>query len=195
MVKKKFIKKQIIDVNGKEVEVSMFGTSIKPGGKDVLGDIDDLLEEEKLENIVQEIFSKIETIALKYPDKYKNLEYYYDVGTMLQFVDEKGYTDMRGPIWERMAHDFNPELFGGKKTKRSESKRHPEFMYLLGKAPKRYLNKLVWDQWYEILKFKKIYEKEKLLKRIISECKKNDLRGMSLRNRIKEIVRVRRKKE
>lgn len=188
MVKKKFIKKQSIEVNGKMVKVSMFGTSIKPGKKDVLGDIDNLLEEEKLENILQDIFNKIERIALKYPDKNKNLKYYYDVGIMLQFVDERDYADMRGPIWERMAYDFNPELFGGKKTIRSESKRHPEFMYLLGKVPKRNLNKLSWDQWYEVLKFKKIYKKERLLKQIINECKRNDLRGIPLRNRIKEII-------
>jgi hypothetical protein len=30
-------------------------------------------------------------------------------------VGKEGYIDMRGLIWERMAHDFNPELFGGEK--------------------------------------------------------------------------------
>lgn len=187
MDRRKFIKKQIIEVDGKKVEVSIFGTTIKPSEKNVLGDIDGLLEEEKIENVVKNILTAIENISIKYPDKKKNLKYYCEVGKMLQFVDEKGYTDMRGLIWERMAHDFNPELFGGEKKVRSESKRHPEFMYLLGKIPEEFLEELSWDQWYEVIKFKEIYKNESLLRKIISECKKENLNGIPLRNRIKEL--------
>jgi hypothetical protein len=187
MPRKKFIKKQIIEVNGKKVEVSIFGTTIKPGEENVLKNIDDLLKEEKIENIVKDIFMEIEKIAIKYPHKKKNLKYYYDVGKMLQFVDEKGFTDMRGLIWERMSHDFNPELFGGKKQDRSESKRHPEFMYLLAKVDKKYLSNANWDQWYEILKFKEIYKIQNLLEEILLDCKNNKLSGIPLRNKIKKL--------
>lgn len=187
MGRRKFIKKQLIEVNGKKVEVSIFGTAIKPGDKNVLGNIEELLEEEKVENVVKNILDGIEQIALKYPDKKKNLRYYYEVGKMLQFVDKEGYTDMRGLIWERMAHDFNPELFGGEKKVRSESKRHPEFMYLLGKISEKALEELSWDQWYEVTKFKEIYKNESLLREIISECKKENLSGIPLRNKIKEL--------
>jgi len=187
MGRKKFIKNQLIEVNGKKVEVSIFGTAIKPGDKNVLGNIEELLEEEKVENVVRNILDEIEQIALKYPDKKKNLRYYYEVGKMLQFVDKEGYTDMRGLIWERMAYDFNPELFGGEKKVRSESKRHPEFMYLLGKISETLLEELSWDQWYEVVKFKEIYKNESLLRQIISECKKDNLSGIPLRNKIKEL--------
>jgi translation elongation factor P/translation initiation factor 5A len=187
MGRKKFIKNQLIEVNGKKVEVSIFGTAIKPGDKNVLGNIEELLEEEKVENVVKNILDEIEQIALKYPDKKKNLRYYYEVGKMLQFVDKEGYTDMRGLIWERMAHDFNPELFGGEKKVRSESKRHPEFMYLLCKISEILLEELSWDQWYEVMKFKEIYKNESLLRQIISECKKENLSGIPLRNKIKEL--------
>jgi len=187
MSRRKFIKKQLIEVNGKKVEVSIFGTTIKPGDKNVLGSIDKLLEEDKIENVVKNILDEIEKIALKYPYEKKNLRYYYEVGKMLQFVDREGYTDMRGLIWERMAHDFNPELFGGEKKVRSESKRHPEFMYLLGKIPEELLEELSWDQWYEVLKFKKIYAANSLLRKIISECKRENLSGIPLRNKIKEL--------
>lgn len=187
MGRKKFIKNQLIEVNGKKVEVSIFGTAIKPGDKNVLGNIEELLEEEKVENVVKNILDEIEQIALKYPDKKKNLRYYYEVGKMLQFVDKEGYTDMRGLIWERMAYDFNPELFGGEKKVRSESKRHPEFMYLLFKISETLLEELSWDQWYEVVKFKEIYKNESLLRQIISECKKDNLSGIPLRNKIKEL--------
>ena len=187
MGRKKFIKNQLIEVNGKKVEVSIFGTAINPGDKNVLGNIEELLEEEKVENVVKNILDEIEQIALKYPDKKKNLRYYYEVGKMLQFVDKEGYTDMRGLIWERMAHDFNPELFGGEKKVRSESKRHPEFMNLLCKISEILLEELSWDQWYEVMKFKEIYKNESLLRQIISECKKENLSGIPLRNKIKEL--------
>jgi hypothetical protein len=193
MARKKFIKKQTIEVEGKSVEVSIFGTTITPGGKNVLNNIDELLEEDKIENIVKDILTKIEKIAAKYPSKKKNLRYYFEVGKMLQFVDEEGYTDRRSPIWQRMAHDFNPELFGGEKKVRTESKRHPEFMYLLGKVPEDLLEELSWDQWYEVIKFKQIYENKKLLRKIIDDCKKENLNGIPLRNRIKELRKIKTK--
>ena len=73
MGRKKFIKSQLIEVNGKKVEVSIFGTAIKPGDKNILGNIEELLEEEKVENVVKNILDEIEQIALKYPDK-KNFD-------------------------------------------------------------------------------------------------------------------------
>ena len=73
MGRKKFIKSQLIEVNGKKVEVSIFGTAIKPGDKNALGNIEELLEEEKVENVVKNILDEIEQIALKYPDKKKKI--------------------------------------------------------------------------------------------------------------------------
>ena len=190
--RRKFIKKQFIEVNGKKVEVSIFGTSIKLNETNTLASIDNLLEEEKIERSIRNILEKIKPVAQKYPIKMrmKNLQYYYEIGRILQFVDKGGYTDMRGLIWERMANDLNPEFFGGRKKIRAEAKRHPEFMYLLGKIPKEYLEQLSWDRWYEVLKFKKIYKDKKLLKQIINDCKKENLSGIPLRNRIKELRKL-----
>ena len=194
MQKRKFIKKQTIDVNGKKVEVSIFGTSIKLNDKETLSNINNLLEEEKIESSIGKMLKEIEHISLKYPYKKKNLKYYYEVGKILQFVDKEGYADMKGLIWGRMASDLKPKFFGGKKEIRSEAKRHPEFMYLLGKVSEEYIRKLSWDQWYEILKFKQIYKEKKLLRQIINDCIKENLSGIHIRNKIKELRKKSRNK-
>ena len=89
---------------------------------------------------------------MRYSNKKKNLKYYYEVGKTLQFVDKEGYTDMKGPIWGRMAHDFNPELFGDKKQEHSESKRRPEFMYLLGKISKKTFRRTIMGSMVRSIK-------------------------------------------
>lgn len=194
MRRKKFIKNTLIEVDGKKVRVPIFGTTIKLGDKNMMESIDEWFEEDKIENIIKDVLKKIEKISTKYDDKKKNLKYYYEVGKILQFVDDKGYTDMRGLIWARMVHDFNPEffdfnpeLFSDEKEARRESKRHPEFMYLLGKVNKKYLSKVSWDQWYEILKFKDTYKDGNLLVQVLSECANNNLSGIPLRNKIKQL--------
>lgn len=66
---------------------------------------------------------------------------------------------------------FNPEKISNYKKRVQESKRYPEFMYLLAKIPRKLLKVASWDQWREILKFPEIYKKQKLLKQILQECK------------------------
>lgn len=180
------IKRKKIKVGGKEVEVDVFHTKVKLGTGKELEIIEELLKEEEVEKAIQDALAKIEKIAAVYKEKEKNVEYFYEVGKVLQFVDEKNYYDIRGRIWGRMADNLRPELFGGKKKGISESKRYPEFMYLLAKVPKNLLNKASWDQWYEILKFHQIYKDRALLPKILSLCEEG-LSGIQLRERIKKI--------
>jgi hypothetical protein len=60
-------------------------------------------------------------------------------------------------------------------------------MYLLCKNSETLLEELSYDQWYEVTKFKEIYKNESLLRQIISERKKENLSGIPLRNKIKEL--------
>jgi len=182
-----------IVIDGKTIEVPVFETKIKPG-KEVTEDIVDLLQrEEEIENKIQEIVKKIRSIVLKYGRIKRNLDYSFEVGSLLQFVDKKGYENVKGRIWQRIAHDLEPDLlFGKKKTikKKSspekESKRNIEDMYQLAKFPKKYLHRVSWGQWDEILKFKEIYKNKRLLGLIMKECKRG-LSGIALRNKIKSL--------
>ena len=171
------IRKKKIKIDGKEIEVDMYDTRVIPGsGK----------EEEEMEKTIRDALKKIETIAKRYPNKNKNIQYYYEVGKVLQFVDTKGFTERKGLIWRRMAYDLRPDLFGGKKKNADESKRYPETMYHLGKQSGEAINRATFDQWYEILKFKDIYKDKGLLEQILVVCEQG-LSSIQLRQKIKEL--------
>jgi hypothetical protein len=184
------LRKKKININGKEIEVDVFDTSLIPGSSNEEAVMDNLLKEEEEEKEIKSALVKIKHIASKYTHRYKNVNYYFDIGQVLQFVVQKNFSSDRGKIWQRLAYDLEPDLFGGKKKNANEAKRHPEFMYLLAKINKKHLSKANWDQWYEILKFKGITNDEKVLNQILDLCINNKLSGIPLR---KEINRLRNK--
>ncbi|MBL7124571.1 MAG: hypothetical protein ISS51_00545 [Dehalococcoidales bacterium] len=192
MVKRKresIVRRDTIQWGGKEIEVDIFDAKVVLGSGEELESIEELLIEEEIEKAIHVALKEIETIAQKYPDKEKNIWYCYQVGKVLQFVDTKGFIDRRGLIWRRMAYDLRPDLFGGKKKNADESKRYPEIIYHLGKQKKKNLKRAKFDQWYEILKFKRIYEGKdnELLEQILAECESKNLSSVQLRQRIKEL--------
>ena len=179
-------KKKIRFPNGKELEVDAFDAEIVLGRGDEFESAEELLAEEEREKEVQAALKEIETLTQKYPDKEKDIWYCYEVGKVLQFVDTMGFTDRRGLIWRRMAYDLRPDLFGGKRKNAEESKRFPETMYHLGKQSKEAINRAIFDQWYEILKFKDIYKDKGLLEQILVVCEQG-LSSIQLRQKIKEL--------
>ncbi len=194
MVKRKkgIVRREKILLDGKEIEVDTFDAKVVLGSGDELESIEELLVEEEIEKAIQAALKEIETIAEKYPDKVENILYCYEVGKVLQFVDTKGFTDRKGLIWRRMAYDLRPDLFGGKKKNADESKRYPEMIYYLGKQKKENIRRASFDQWYEILKFKRIYEEKdkELLGQILTECESKRLSSVQLRQRIKQLQRA-----
>jgi len=183
------VRKKKIIINGQEVEVPVFDTKIIPGKEIDTDTLDKLSKEEEIEKRLQDIIKKIKIVKAKYKNIVKNINYFYEVGKILQFIDKNNdFKEQRGKIWQRMARDIAPDLFlFDEKKELKESKRYPEFMYLLAKIPKKFINQASWDQWYEIVKFKAVYRKQKLLKDILEECKYSGA-GPSLRDRIKIIL-------
>ncbi|MBA3061437.1 MAG: hypothetical protein FP833_00515 [Atribacteria sp.] len=186
------VRKKKIKINGKEIEIDAFDTSLIPGSGTEEQAIERLLKEEEIEKEIKNVIVKVKKISDKHPNKEKNIQYYYEVGQVLQFVDKKNFTNEKGKIWQRLAYDLEPQLFVRKKKNPNEAKRHPEFMYLLGKVSLKYITKVSWDQWYEILKFKDIYKDEKFLDQVLSECADNSLSRIPLRNKIKELRKSKR---
>jgi len=187
--KKGILRREKIIVDGKEIEVDTFDARVVLGSGKELESIEELLAEEEREKEVQAALKEIETVAQKYPNKEKDIRYCYEVGKVLQFVDTMGFTDRRGLIWHRMAYDLRPDLFGGKKKNADESKRYPEIVYHLGKQKRKNVNRASFEQWYEILKFKRIYEGKdnELLDKILAECASKKLSSVQLRQKIKEL--------
>jgi hypothetical protein len=185
--KRGILRREKIFIDGREIEVDTFDARVVLGSGDEIESIDELLKEEEIEKAIQSALKKIEIIADRFPNRAKDIWYCYEVGKTLQFVDEKGIADRKGLIWRRMAYDLRPDLFGGKKVNAEESKRYPETMYHLGKQRKEDVKRANFDQWYEILKFKGIYQDKHLLEKILVICGKEGLSGMRLRQKIKEL--------
>lgn len=183
------LRREKIVVNGKEIEVDTFDARVVLGSGKELESIEELLIEEEIEKAIQAALKEIETIAQKYPDKTGDIWYCYEVGKVLQFVDIKGFTRRKGLIWRRMAYDLRPDLFGGKRKDWEESRRYPEIMYYLGKQKSENIKRASFRQWYEILKFKRIYKGKdsKLLEQILTECESKKLSIVQLSQRIKEL--------
>ncbi|MCX6795910.1 MAG: hypothetical protein NTW06_00220 [Candidatus Falkowbacteria bacterium] len=183
------VKKKKIVVEGQEIEVPVFDTKIIFGEGNDIDALDKLSKEEEIERTLQVAIKRIKIVKTKYKNIVRNIDYFYEVGKILQFVDKEDYfKKQRGQIWQRMANDISPDLFLFDERKEpSKSKRYPEFMYLLAKIPKELIKQASWYQWYEIVKFKNIYKKQKLLKDILEECKDNGA-GPYLRNKIKILL-------
>jgi nicotinamide mononucleotide adenylyltransferase len=171
--------------DGSEIEVDTFDARVIVGSGKELESIDELLRQEEQENMIQDALKRIDNIAKRYPDRYNDIRYCYAVGKVLQFVDTGGFQERRGLVWQRMAYDLRPDLFGEKKSQR-EAKRYPETMYHLGKQTKEIIARATFDQWYEILKFKNIYEDRRLLEDILRACEEG-LSSIQLRQRIKDL--------
>lgn len=180
-------KKIIFD--GKEIEVPIFDTKIIPGEEIDTDTLGRLSKEEEIERALQGAIKKIRIAKTKYKNILKNTNYFYIVGRILQFVDKKDYFKKeKGKIWQRMSRDIAPDLFlCGEGKEISESKRYPEFMYLLAKVPKRFIDKASWDQWYEIMKFKEVYKKPSFLAEVLKECEVIRA-GLPLRDKIKLLL-------
>jgi hypothetical protein len=183
------IRKEKVILDGKEIEVDTFDAKVVLGSGEELESIEELLKEEEIEKAIQGALKEIGVIAERYRDREKDIWYCYEVGKVLQFVDNKGFTDRRGLIWRRMAFDLRPDLFSRRKKDAEESKRYPEFMYFLGKQSKKNVRRATFNQWREILKFKKIYKDEdkEFLEQILTICEKE---GLS-RQKIKELRKSR----
>ena len=191
--RKGILRRETINVDGKEIEVDTFDARVILGSGKELESIDELLRQEEAEKAIQDALNKIETIAGKYVTKERSLWYYYEVGKVLQFVDNQDFTDRsRGLIWQRMAYDLRPDLFGGERKNAQESRRYPETMYHLGKQLKTNVDKAKFEQWYEILKFKDIYKDNDLLKQILAVCEQGTS-SIQLRQKIKELRGAKRK--
>lgn len=176
---------------GREIEVPIFDTQIIPGKVVEENILQNLAEEEKIEEKIHCAIKKLEILKKKYKNHLqKNLLYFYEAGKVLRFVEDNAiFKKQKGRIWQRMSRDIAPNLFlysGGNKI--SESKRYPEFMYLLAKIPQKFIKRASWDQWYEILKFKEIYKKQKFLTELFKE-KMLEGSGPSLREKIKNLIK------
>ncbi len=144
-----------------------------------------IIQETDIEEALEKEIKHLKGLIKKFPRKEKNIFYYYTLGKKLLFLEENFFKKVaRYSIFRRIIEEL-PEILPHLQNSKRAVK-HLDFMYNIAHLDKKYLSKASWDQWCEIMKFKYIYKKKRLFRKILLECQKG-VSGMSLRKKIKEL--------
>ncbi len=155
--------------------------------QDISTQISKVILEKELNETIKKKVKELKELARKFTRKDKNIQYYYKIGKILLFLDTnllKGVA--RYSVFRRIIEEL-PEILPEIKNEKVATK-HIDFMYGIGHLNKNLLAKGNWYQWYEIMKFKNMYVKRKLIDQILDECK-SGITGPSLRYKIKDLLK------
>jgi len=155
--------------------------------QDISIQISKVLREKKVNETIKKKVKELKELARKFTIKDKNIQYYYKIGKILLFLESNSLKEIaRYSVFRRIIEEL-PEILPEIKNKKVAIK-HLDFMYGIGHLNKNILSKANWDQWYEIMKFKNMFRKRKLLDQILDGCKLG-ITGPSLRNKIKDLLK------
>ena len=174
-------------IDGKEIEVEIYDTVLKPGSGKEEEAIESLIREDEIEKEIQKVIKETDIVANEYKNKEKDIWFYYKIGKILQFVDQKGFIKERHKIWERIADNLRPEIFFGKKVPPKKSKRYPEIMYLLAKQKEEDIPCITWSHWFEILQYPKIYKRYDIVQKILKKCELQKISSEGLRKWVQQL--------
>jgi predicted metalloendopeptidase len=140
---------------------------------DVSSGVDDQVIDEYLDASEDDkiIRSKAPDIRryLEQTEKMNSLERYYELGRMLQFIDEISTNDEdRKQTLKRLFHDLKIR----KTLAKDRLDRYPERAYMLAKLPKElvFLPGLTWSHWFDILEYPHIFQNRVVLENIARRC-------------------------
>lgn len=112
--------------------------------------------------------------------KNKNLLYYYKIGKSLLFLERKDFKNVSPySVYRRVAEEI-PQILPPIKNLEIIPK-HLEIMYRLAHIKQDLLKRASWDQWYEMMKFKTLYKKQRILGKILRIIKGKKISGPKLR--------------
>ena len=155
--------------------------------EDLSTQITKLMQEKKAKDNLELRIDQLKGIAKRYANKEKNLDYYFEIGKFLSFLDDKIFQNIRPySVYRRIAEEISEILPHIQEA--DVTSKHLDVMYKMGKIGKKDIHKAVWDQWYEILKFKDLSGDKKLLSKVISECR-TGASGPTLREKIKKLIK------
>jgi hypothetical protein len=165
-----------------------YGSKLDFSG-DLLSQIDRVLSERDLNRELEGKIDKLRLLISKHEEeaKEKNLNYYYDIGKALSFLEAEPFVHaQRYGVFRRLLeelHDILPHVPDSK-----VALKHLDMMFGLGHINKRLLPRASWDQWSEILKFTEIWDRPDVLKVILEECKAG-LNWRPLRDRLQGLLK------
>lgn len=161
--------------------------------QDLSAQISGVIKEKEINETIEKRGQALREVIKEFPQKEKNVGYYYEVGKNLVFLGSDSFKSIApNSVFRRIVEEL-PEILPGVDIENKESKknacRHIGVMYELAHVRKNDLPRVSWDQWYEIGKFSGVCKDKKLLEQIFTMCEKENLSGVGLRERIKELRR------
>lgn len=147
-----------------------------------------LMQEKKANDELNLEIKKLKGNIKKFPNKEKNIHYYYEMGKNLLFLDKELFKKIAPTSVLRRIFEELPDILPSIKNV-DMATRHLYFMYWIAHVKKNDLSKASWDQWFEITKFKDIYKKPDLLKKILRECRSGAAGHATLNKIIKELIK------
>jgi len=154
-------------------------------GQDLSAQISGVTKEKEVNEIIKAKVEEIKEVVEKFPVKEKNLQYYYEIGRKLSFIDNDSFKTIAPySIFRRIIEEL-PEVLPNVQEK--VATKHLDIMYKLAHVGKDKLYKATWNQWYEIMKFKEVYRKQNLMEQALAACS-SGVAGPSLRRKIQDII-------
>lgn len=154
-------------------------------GRNLTTQIEELIKEKDVKDLLKKEVDKLSELVEGFEDKEKasNTFYYHVVGKSLKFLEKK--TFKRVGRWSvfRVVHETLPEMLPHI-SDTSVASKHIAAMFYLGKVSKRDLPRATWAQWYEIVKFPKLFTSKRLYKKILTQIKGKEISGPQLRSLI-----------
>lgn len=146
-----------------------------------------LMQEKKAKDELEEQIVELKKAASKFPNKSKNIQYYYTIGKILAFIDNKSFKSI-GPfsIFRQIADEI-PEILPDLDKKRIVD--HLMMMYRISKIKREFITKARWDQWYEITKFNITITNQNVLYKLLSACA-SGISGKTLRRKVKTLFKL-----
>ena len=140
---------------------------------DVSSGVDDQVVEEYLDASQDDevIRSKAPNIRryLQQTQEMNRLERYYELGRLLQFIDDISSTvEDRKQTLKRLFEDLKIR----KTVAKDRLDRYPERAYMLAKLPTElvFLPRLTWSHWFDMLEYPRIFENRSILESIARRC-------------------------
>ena len=156
--------------------------------KDISTQISKVIIEKGTNELLKKKVKELKEIVEKNPQKEKNLQYYYEVGKKLLFLEDKLFREIApNSVLRRIAEEL-PEIIPNIKNI-NMTIRNLYFMYWIAHIREKDLSRASWDQWFEITKFRDIHKKQKLLNLILKECKFGLGGHESLNKKIKDLIK------
>jgi hypothetical protein len=147
--------------------------------------ISKVLQEREINEVLKANVEEIRQVVKKFRKKEKNLQYYYEIGRKLSFLDSDLFKKIAPySIFRRIVEEL-PEVLPNVPEK--VATKHLDIMYKLAHMGRDQLSKATWDQWYEIMKFKEVHRKQNLLQQALDACS-SGAAGPSLRRKIQDII-------